>query len=83
MISQTLIERLTNARLVTVFTGAGVSAESGVATFRAQGGLWSKFKPEELANLDAFLAKADENELSQRARLLKRQVAKKVAEAAA
>lgn len=56
MISRTLIERLTNARLVTVFTGAGVSAESGVATFRAQGGLWSKFKPEELANLDAFLA---------------------------
>lgn len=56
MISQTLIERLTNARLVTIFTGAGVSAESGVATFRAKDGLWSKFKPEELASLDAFLA---------------------------
>ena len=38
---------------------------------------------EHRGGLDAFLAKADENELSQRARLLKRQVAKKVAEAAA
>ena len=56
MISQTLIERLSNARLVTILTGAGVSAESGVATFRSPEGLWSKFKPEELASMDAFLA---------------------------
>lgn len=56
MISQTLIERLAVAKLVVGFTGAGVSAESGVATFRATGGLWTKFKPEELANVDAFLA---------------------------
>lgn len=37
---------------------------------------------EHRGGLDAFLAKADEKELSQRARLLKRQVAKKLAEAA-
>lgn len=55
-ISNTLIERLVRAPLVVAFTGAGISAESGVATFRAQGGLWTKFKPEELANVDAFLA---------------------------
>jgi len=55
MISRTLIERLANARLVVAFTGAGVSAESGVATFRATDGLWSKFRPEELANVDAFM----------------------------
>jgi NAD-dependent deacetylase len=36
-------------------TGAGISAESGVATFRGHDGLWSKLKPEELANFDAFL----------------------------
>lgn len=55
-ISKTLLDRLANARLVVAFTGAGMSAESGVATFRAKDGLWSKFKPEELANVDAFLA---------------------------
>ncbi|MEO5929825.1 MAG: NAD-dependent deacylase [Candidatus Kapaibacterium sp.] len=56
MISNTLIDRLASARLVVAFTGAGVSAESGVATFRATDGLWSKFRPEELANVQAFLA---------------------------
>ncbi|MGB2869079.1 MAG: NAD-dependent deacylase [Bacteroidota bacterium] len=40
---------------VCVLTGAGISAESGVPTFRGAEGLWSKFKPEELANLDAFI----------------------------
>jgi NAD-dependent deacetylase len=38
-----------------VLTGAGISAESGVATFRGKEGLWSKLKPEELANFDAFM----------------------------
>jgi NAD-dependent protein deacetylase/lipoamidase len=46
---------LREARRVTVLTGAGVSAESGVPTFRdAQTGLWSKFKPEDLATPEAF-----------------------------
>jgi NAD-dependent deacetylase len=50
-----LIELLRAAERVTVLTGAGVSAESGVPTFRdAQTGLWSKFKPEELATPRAF-----------------------------
>ena len=50
-----LIRRLGTARRVTVLTGAGVSAESGVPTFRdAQTGLWAKFKPEELATPRAF-----------------------------
>lgn len=38
-----------------VLTGAGISAESGVPTFRGAEGLWSKFKPEELATVDAFM----------------------------
>jgi NAD-dependent protein deacetylase/lipoamidase len=47
---------LAGARRVAVLTGAGVSAESGVPTFRdAQTGLWSKFRPEELATLEAFV----------------------------
>ena len=32
-----------------VLTGAGVSAQSGVPTFRGAGGLWHNFRPEELA----------------------------------
>lgn len=37
-------------------TGAGISAESGVPTFRdAQTGLWAKYEPEQLATVSAFL----------------------------
>lgn len=39
-----------------VSTGAGVSAESGVPTFRGADGLWKKFRPEELATFEAFIA---------------------------
>ena len=50
-----LIRQLAATRRVTVLTGAGVSAESGVPTFReAQTGLWADFKPEELATPRAF-----------------------------
>jgi len=50
-----LIEKLSRARHVAVLTGAGVSAESGVPTFRdAQTGPWSNFNPEELATPEAF-----------------------------
>jgi NAD-dependent deacetylase len=50
-----LIQTLRHAARVAALTGAGVSAESGVPTFRdAQTGLWSKFNPEELATREAF-----------------------------
>ena len=50
-----LIQQLKAAKWVVVLTGAGVSAESGVPTFRdAQTGLWAKFRPEELATPSAF-----------------------------
>lgn len=51
-----LLTRLAAARRVVVLTGAGISAESRVATFRDPDGLWARFRPEELANVDAFLA---------------------------
>ena len=59
MISERLIAKLRSARSVTVFTGAGISAEGGVPTFRGENGLWKQFKPEELANIDAFLRNPD------------------------
>ena len=54
--SDTLVRRLLEAERVAVLTGAGISAESGVPTFRDPNGLWQRFRPEELANVEAFLA---------------------------
>jgi len=42
------------ARSIAVMTGAGISAESGVPTFRGPGGLWREFRPEDLATPEAF-----------------------------
>ena len=53
--SDVLVERLASAKQVAVLTGAGISAESGVPTFRDPDGLWQQFRPEELANVEAFL----------------------------
>lgn len=50
-----LAERLRTARQVMVLTGAGISAESGIATFRdAQTGLWANYRAEDLATPEAF-----------------------------
>jgi NAD-dependent deacetylase len=55
IIPPALIRTLRHARRVTILTGAGISAESGVPTFRdAQTGLWTRYKPEELATPEAF-----------------------------
>jgi NAD-dependent deacetylase len=43
-----------SAESVAVLTGAGISAESGVPTFRGDGGLWRTFRPEDLATPEAF-----------------------------
>ncbi|HEY0970803.1 MAG TPA: NAD-dependent deacylase [Gemmatimonadales bacterium] len=45
---------LAGARRIVVLTGAGVSRESGVPTFRGDEGLWKSFRPEELATPEAF-----------------------------
>jgi NAD-dependent protein deacetylase/lipoamidase len=43
-----------NARSIAVLTGAGISAESGIPTFRDAGGLWKNFRAEDLATPQAF-----------------------------
>lgn len=53
--NDTLVERIAAANAVAVLTGAGISAESGIPTFRDPDGLWEKFDPQELANVEAFL----------------------------
>ena len=44
----------TKPRKVVVFTGAGVSADSGIPTFRGPHGLWRNFRAEDLATPEAF-----------------------------
>ena len=50
-----LIEALNNANRVAILTGAGISAESGIKTFRDPDGLWAKLNPAELASIDGFM----------------------------
>src|SRR5215467_15279127 len=47
---------LHNAKRVAVLTGAGISAESGLATFRGAGGLWEGHRVEDVATPRAFEA---------------------------
>ena len=49
-----LSDRLRVARRISVLTGAGVSAASGVPTFRGEQGLWRRYRPEDLATAEAF-----------------------------
>ena len=54
-IPKSLVETLRSAYSVAVLTGSGISAESGVPTFRdAQTGLWARYDPMELATPEAF-----------------------------
>jgi NAD-dependent deacetylase len=49
-----LIDRVAGAKSMVVITGAGVSAESGVPTFRGKNGLWKRYRAEDLATPRAF-----------------------------
>lgn len=52
--NEKVVERLAQAKSLLVITGAGISAESGIPTFRGADGLWKNYRAEELATLDAF-----------------------------
>lgn len=45
---------MSNFKNILVLTGAGLSAESGLATFRDKGGIWSKVRVEDVATPEAF-----------------------------
>ena len=58
MIPNTLVRRLQQAQQITIFSGAGMSAESGIATFRDpdSSGLWGTYNPADVATPEAFKA---------------------------
>ncbi len=58
-LKEDFLEKLKSAKSIMFFTGAGISAESGIPTFRGKDGIWNKLKPEELANFSAFLKNPD------------------------
>ncbi len=45
---------LEQSRYTVAFTGAGISAESGVPTYRGAGGMWTEYDPEKYASIDYF-----------------------------
>lgn len=49
-----LADRIRGARRLTILTGAGISAPSGVPTFRGPDGLWRRYRVEDLATPEAF-----------------------------
>jgi NAD-dependent deacetylase len=54
--SDSVIAAFDRAKKIVVLTGAGISAESGVPTFRGEDGLWRRYRAEELATPSAFEA---------------------------
>ncbi len=63
---ETLRRLLSEAQRAVVFTGAGISTESGIADFRSSGGIWSRFAPIDFRD---FLASAEARRESWRRRL--------------
>lgn len=47
-------DRIRNAKKIVFVTGAGISQESGIPTFRGKDGLWRNYDPMKLATIDAF-----------------------------
>lgn len=58
-LKEEFLEKIKSAKSIVFFTGAGISAESGIATFRGEDGIWNKLKPQELASFDAFMRNPD------------------------
>ena len=52
---ETVAQLVVEAKRMVAFTGAGISAESGIPTYRDTDGLWTKYDPNKYASIDYFL----------------------------
>ena len=50
----TVAQKLKDSRKIVFVTGAGISQESGIPTFRGKDGYWRRYDPMKLASIDAF-----------------------------
>ncbi|MCF8110009.1 MAG: hypothetical protein K9J85_00825 [Desulfobacteraceae bacterium] len=55
MSTEKLGEMINRAKRIVAFTGAGISAESGIPTYRGSDGVWNKYDPDKYANINYFL----------------------------
>ncbi len=51
---QEVAQLMADLKHCVALSGAGISAESGIATFRSKGGLWEKYDPMVYASIEAF-----------------------------
>ena len=51
---ESIANKLLDAKKIVFVTGAGISQESGIPTFRGKDGLWRKYDAMQLATIDAF-----------------------------
>jgi len=51
---ESVLDKLKAARKIVFVTGAGMSQESGIPTFRGKDGLWRNYDPMKIATIDAF-----------------------------
>ena len=51
---ESIADKLLDAKKIVFVTGAGISQESGIPTFRGKDGLWRKYDAMQLATIDAF-----------------------------
>jgi len=55
MIHDDFLTRIRKVQILSVLSGSGISAASGIPTFRGKNGLWKNYRAEELANYEAFI----------------------------
>jgi NAD-dependent deacetylase len=54
-IIKAIAEEFKKSKHAVAFTGAGISSESGIPTYRGEGGLWNKYDPNKYASISHFL----------------------------
>jgi len=54
-IIKAIAEEFVKSKHAVSFTGAGISSESGIPTYRGEGGLWNKYDPNKYASINHFL----------------------------
>ncbi|HEY4716769.1 MAG TPA: NAD-dependent deacylase [bacterium] len=60
-INNDIVETIVHAKHLVAFSGAGISAESGIPTFRDPGGLWDKFDPKEVGTTEGLFSLINKN----------------------